>query len=255
VILKITLIFLAISGLNFSYLSAQKIISDSSQTTSEDLKFKLVSLMVPTILIGYGIVGMESHAIKNTNFELKEEVNENIDEKRTIDDFIQHAPYVSVYLLNAFGVKGKNNFKNRTVILATSYLIMGSSVLCIKSVSNVQRPDGSSNNSFPSGHTATAFMGAEFLMQEYKDVSIWYGIAGYALATGTGMFRVYNDRHWVTDVVAGAGIGILSTKIAYWTNPIISNVLFKKKKESKSTSMLYPIYNDGKLGLGMVISF
>jgi membrane-associated phospholipid phosphatase len=55
--------------------------------------------------------------------------------------------------------------------------------------------------------------------QEYKDVSIWYGISGYVVATGTGFFRMYNDRHWLTDVAAGAGIGILCTKTAYWLYP------------------------------------
>ncbi len=104
---------------------------------------------------------------------------------------------------------------------------MGISVNSIKSTGNVIRPDGSSNNSFPSGHTAISFVGAEFLWQEYKDVSIWYGISGYLIASGTGFFRMYNNRHWLTDVSMGAGIGILSTKIAYWTLPYVDNKLFK----------------------------
>ncbi len=75
----------------------------------------------------------------------------------------------AVYGLNLAGIKGKNNFRDRTMILATSYLIMGLTVESLKSITRVERPDGSSRNSFPSGHTATAFMGAEFLWQEYKD--------------------------------------------------------------------------------------
>jgi membrane-associated phospholipid phosphatase len=96
----------------------------------------------------------------------------------------------------------------------------------------VERPDGSSNNSFPSGHTANAFMGAEFLYQEYKDVSPWYGIAGYVVATGTGLFRMYNNRHWFSDVVAGAGFGILSTKVAYWIYPWMKEKIFKEKTKN-----------------------
>ena len=94
---------------------------------------------------------------------------------------------------------------------------------------SVERPDGSSRNSFPSGHTATAFMGAEFLRKEYWDVSPWIGVAGYAVAAGTGFFRMYNNRHWLTDVLTGAGIGILSTQAAYWLYPTITKTFFRKR--------------------------
>lgn len=110
---------------------------------------------------------------------------------------------------------------DRSVILATSTIITIGCVFALKSLTKVERPDGPSNNSFPSGHTTIAFAGAEFLYQEYKDKSIWYGVAGYAVAVGTGIFRMYNNRHWLTDVAARVGIGILSTKISYWMNPYI----------------------------------
>jgi membrane-associated phospholipid phosphatase len=110
-----------------------------------------------------------------------------------------------------------------------SNLVMGITVQSIKNITKVQRPEGFGKNAFPSGHTATAFAGAEFLRQEYKEVSPWYGIAGYAVATTTGILRMYNNMHWFRDVVAGAGFGILSTKLAYWLEPIIANKLFHKK--------------------------
>jgi membrane-associated phospholipid phosphatase len=122
-----------------------------------------------------------------------------------------------------------------------------------KRTSNVVRTDDSSTNSFPSGHTATAFMGAEFLFQEYKDVSIWYGISGYVIAAGTGLFRVYNDRHWFSDVATGAGIGILSTKITYWMYPLLKKSVFKDKKDTKGLVM--PFYNGKQYGLGLSMSF
>lgn len=58
--------------------------------------------------------------------------------------------------------------------------------------------DGIFNNSFPSEHTATAFAGAEILYKEYKDKSVWHGVGGYVVATGTGLFCIYNNRHWIT---------------------------------------------------------
>jgi hypothetical protein len=220
---------------------------------NKNIRFNYKSLIIPTILIGYGIVGIENDGLKLFNSRIKEEINENIDVKFTIDDFSQYASFLSVYGLNAIGIKGKNNFKDRTIILATAYLIMGTSVNGMKKLTAIERPDGSSKTSFPSGHTATAFMGAEFLFQEYIDVSILYGISGYLVATGTGFFRMYNDRHWFTDVMTGAGIGILSTKIAYWIHPFIKRIIFKEKENMNGA--VIPFYNGKEFGLGIAMKF
>lgn len=242
---KISLGLLFLSTTLFS----QEQLKDSIKTNP----FNYKALIAPSILIGYGIIGIESDALKGFNSEIKEEVNENIDEKITLDDFTQYLPAVSVYGLNAFGIEGKHDFKERSIILATSYLLVTGTVLTLKSVTHIERPDGTSFNSFPSGHTAIAFAGAEFLWQEYKDHSIWYGISGYVVATGTGLFRIYNDRHWLTDVAAGAGIGILCTKTAYWLYPRIQDLLFKK--ESKTKLSTAPFYNGKQFGIGLNCRF
>lgn len=230
-------------------LSSQEQLKDSLKTNP----FNYKSILAPSILIGYGIIGIESDYLKGFNAEIKEEVNENIDQKLTIDDFIQYLPAASVYGLNVIGIEGKHDFKERSIILATSYLLVSGTVLGLKTVTHVERPDGSSYNSFPSGHTATAFAGAEFLWQEYKDQSIWYGVSGYIIATGTGLFRIYNDRHWFTDVAAGAGIGILCTKTAYWLYPRIQEMLFKK--ETTTAVEMAPFYNGKQYGIGLNCRF
>lgn len=245
-------LFFMIGSVGFAQQITDTITTNEPKENNEKFKFK--QLIIPTVLIGYGVIGIESDGLKFVNSGIKEEVNENIDEKITIDDFSQYAPALSVYGLNALGIKGKHNFKDRTIILGTSYLLMSATVLSLKSITKVERPDGSAFNSFPSGHTATAFAGAEFLWQEYKDVSIWYGISGYIIATGTGAFRIYNDKHWLTDVVAGAGIGILSTKVAYWINPWIQDKIFKSK-EKNSMSAIAPFYNGKQLGVGFIKTF
>lgn len=177
------------------FLFAQTDPNDSIQKANNNLRIDVKQLIIPAALFTYGLVAIESDYLKLINTELRDELKESIDEKITIDDFTQYAPAAAVYALNNFGVKGRHNLKDRSIILGTSYLMMTGSVLGLKSLTKVERPDGSSNNSFPSGHTATAFAGAEFLWQEYKDVDIWYGISGYVVATGTGLFRIYNGRH------------------------------------------------------------
>ncbi len=236
-----------------SYSSISQTFNTDSSTSNNDVKFKHKYLIIPSVLILYGFVGLEYDELKFFNEEIREEVAEHIDEKFTIDDIAQYTPTLAVYGLNALGVKGKNNFGKRTVIIATAYLLMSSTTLALKSLTKVQRPDGTSKNSFPSGHTATAFMGAEFLWQEYKDQSIWYGITGYFVAGATGAFRMYNNRHWLTDVATGAGIGILSTKAAYWVNPFIQNKIFKQQKNSLSSYMLMPFNNGKQTGLSVSI--
>jgi len=228
---------------------AQNIPSTQSDTLLKKDN-NLAELILPISLVTYGIIGLESHFLRFYNYEIKEEVGEHIDNKITIDDYSQYAPFTSVYLLNSLGIEGKHNLKDRSLILGSAYLIMGATVLTLKSVVDVTRPDGSSNNSFPSGHTATAFMGAEFLYQEYKDVSIWYGVAGYSVALGTGVLRMINDRHWLTDVSAGAGFGILSTKIAYY-------IFDKYIQEDRVISKLgfSPYLNDKEVGLSLSFKF
>jgi hypothetical protein len=220
---------------------------------SDHLKFDYKALLIPSALAAYGIIGIESDALKGLNTNIREEVTEDIDDKFTIDDFSQYAPAIAVYGLNLFGVEGKNNFRDRSIILGTSYLLMGTWVTVMKKTTHIQRPDKSGFNSFPSGHTATAFASAEFLWQEYKDVSFWYGISGYIVATGTGFFRIYNDKHWLTDVAMGAGIGILSTKIAYWVFPLLENHIFKRK-EKQTTAIVTPFYNGEQLGVGLLVN-
>ena len=146
-------------------------------------RFNLKQVAIPAVLIGVGLIGLESDWLKYQNREIRDEMQENIDRKITIDDFSQYAPMAAAYGLNLCGIKGEHRFADRTIILATAYAIMGITVNGLKVATKVERPDGSSRNSFPSGHTATAFMGAEFLRKEYQHVSPWIGITGCLLYT------------------------------------------------------------------------
>lgn len=206
----------------------------------------IAGIAVPAALMGYGFLALNNPTLRDLNNSTKDELKEDHPRFNTgIDNFLQFTPAVAVYVLNAAGVHGKHNFRDRTIILGISALFTAGSVEGIKHVTHEERPDGSDFYSFPSGHTATAFASAEFLRQEYKDVSPWIGVAGYAVATATGALRVYNNKHWVSDVIAGAGFGILSTKAAYWVYPTIQRWIFKEKYKSTAASskVILPYYN------------
>lgn len=68
--------------------------------------------------------------------------------------------------------------------------------------------------SFPSGHTVVAFSIATVFASAYKDKP-WVGIVSYALATGVGLSRIYNDDHWSSDVLIGAALGFAIGKTSY----------------------------------------
>jgi membrane-associated phospholipid phosphatase len=207
----------------------------NKQTTTKGIAatpgFRLTTrtLIVPVFLITYGVFSQANEELREFDVSIKKEVRKDADFHTSVDNYLQYVPGLAVYALNAAGIKGKNNFRDRTMIYLLSNVMMGITVQSIKKITKVQRPDGSGTNAFPSGHTATAFAGAQFLEQEYKDISPWYGIAGYAAATTTGILRMYNNKHWFRDVVAGAGFGILSTEVAYKLEPIIAKKLFHKK--------------------------
>ena len=215
--------------------------------------FPVKSFIIPAALISYGLTSLGSHGLKDFNQNIKEEIAiEHPHKAIHLDNYLQYAPALAVYGLNAAGIKGKHNFKDRTLLYTMSMLVSNSAVFSIKKFSGEQRPDGSDYYSFPSGHTANAFVAAEFMRQEYKDVSPWYGVAGYAVAATTGYLRMYNNRHWFSDVVAGAGVGIASTRLVYWLYPMIQRGLFKNKKPN---TVFMPTYQDGAVGIGLVHKF
>lgn len=146
--------------------------------------------------------------------------------KTGIDDYTQFFGPAAVVGLKLAGVEGRSDWPRLLASAGMGYGIMALFVNTIKHTAKEMRPDGTSANSWPSGHTATAFVGATLLHKEYGLTrSPWYSVAGYGVATATGVMRVLNNRHWISDVLSGAGLGILSGELGY----AICDLLFKGK--------------------------
>lgn len=223
-------------------------------------EFKATQLIAPVALVGVGLIGNQIDAVKKFDFGLRG--SQMPQHKNFVyEDVLQYVPVAVLYGLKVAGVQSKHSYIDMTSLVVGSYCVMGASVYLLKKAAKVERPNGIDNKSFPSGHSARAFMGAELLRLEYKDVSPWIGYAGYAAATVTALARVGHWDHWVTDVVAGAGIGILSTKVAYWVAPHLQRALFGKWIERKGLNskefsfMGAPYYNGEHTGFALAMSF
>ena len=146
--------------------------------------------------------------------------------KTGIDDYTQYFGPAMTVGLKLGGYEGRSDWGRLLASAAMSYGIMAGLVNGIKYTASEMRPDGSSANSWPSGHTATSFVGATMLHKEYGLTrSPWFSVAGYGVATATGVMRILNNRHWISDVLSGAGIGIMSTELGY----ALSDIIFKGK--------------------------
>ena len=146
--------------------------------------------------------------------------------KTGIDDYTQFFGPAAVVGLKLGGYEGRSDWPRLLASAGMSYGLMALFVNTIKHTAKEMRPDGSTANSWPSGHTATAFVGATLLHKEYGLTrSPWWSVAGYGVATATGVMRVLNNRHWISDVLSGAGLGILSGELGY----AICDLLFKGK--------------------------
>ena len=154
-----------------------------------------------------------------------------------IDNYTQYVPLALTIGMKIGGVESRSDWPRFWASSAASAAIMAGLVNGIKYTSSEMRPDGSTRNSWPSGHTATAFLAATILHKEYGLTrSPWYSVGAYTLATATGVMRVLNNRHWISDVLSGAGIGILSVELGYG----LMDLLFKQRGLQRGDMSIYP---------------
>ena len=133
------------------------------------------------------------------------------------DDYVRYAPTIAAYALSFCGLKSQHRFIDKSIILAVSYVASDFVVHNTKNLTKETRPDGGTTDySFPSQHTAMAFVAATFLDHEFGYISPWISVGGYAIAGYVGYCRVARNAHWTNDVLMGAAVGILVTNATYW---------------------------------------
>lgn len=169
------------------------------------------------------------------------------------EDVLEYVPIASIFALKACGVKSKSSFTDQLITTGAAFAVNAAVVETMKHTIHSERPDHSDNHGFPSGHAAISFLGADMLFEEYKDVSPWIGIGGYAVATTTSVLRVTHDRHHWLDVISGAGIGIGCSRLSQWLMPKILHGKKGKKQQTEISSMP-SLYDDG-MALSVCVNF
>lgn len=215
-------------------LSAQQ--PDSLTVRHEPYRFEAKQLYVPGILMAVG-----------TGVLITEKRNIPVDENKNylafggyFEDYAQFAPHAAAYAFELGGMKPRTDFMNRSAILFKGELLTFVSVTALKYVFKQPRPDASNEYGFPSGHTANAFAGATFLAMEYGQDYKWVPYAAYSFAGGLGALRVAHNKHYWSDVIFGAGLGILTMKAAYWTHQYKWN---KTKSNPEAFDIIYKSQN------------
>ena len=208
---------------------------------------------IPLFVAGWALKGDKAMFRVNAKADQGGKRNTQLltDFKTGIDDYTQFFGPAMVVGLKLGGYEGRSDWPRLLASAGMSYLIMAGLVNGIKYTAKEMRPDGSTANSWPSGHTATAFVGASMLHKEYGLTrSPWWSVAGYGVATATGVMRVLNNRHWISDVMSGAGIGIMSTELGY----ALCDLMFKQKGLLRNDMILEnekPSFFSISMGVGL----
>lgn len=216
-------------------------------------QFRVEQLVVPGALFLIGTLGIGENApMRGINTSIRDGMHSLSGGRQLhFDDYLQYLPVAAYLGLCALPAKAKHTVPERISVAAIAYISMTALNNGLKYTVREKRPDSGARNSFPSGHTATAFTGAELVRSEYG----WaYGLAAYSVATTVAFMRLYNDRHWLNDVLAGASIGIISARIGYWMLPL-NRKIFKmdRRKALVTTPMYYP--EQQALGVACAMNF
>lgn len=185
-------------------------------------RFNPKHLILPASLITVGAVGTAIDGMNDFHlFHRKDSVK-----RIHVDDYMEWGMLGWVFVCDLMG-KEKHSWVDQFCLLAVAEGLNAAMTRTLKYTVKETRPDGRPY-SFPSGHTSNAFLGAHLAYKEFKDSSPVLAYSGYVLAAFVAGSRLYNNRHWVADVVAGAGFGILSVELAYGLYFPLRNAIARK---------------------------
>ena len=178
----------------------------------------LRAVVVPALLFGYGLSTINGHGFYSS-YRAQADVQRAFPNFHfTADNYLGYVSYLGLAGAELAGVRPQHDLLNTALLLAKAELLLNAAVYGLKYTTGVVRPSGKDDHSFPSDHAAQAFLAATVVHLELRDRSPWYGVGAYTLASSVAVLRVLNNKHWESDVFAGAAVGIVSARLAYLTH-------------------------------------
>lgn len=189
----------------------------SSQQADQRPYLKPSGLIIPGAFLVYGGLKPVINDISKLDDKIWTHVQNRYPDFHTnAADYLMWVPSASIYAMDAFHVKTQHTFKEHLILDVGSVLITGGLGFGMRKISEHISAYNTHDTKFPSGHAANVFRGAEIVHQELKYSHPVLSYSGYVVATGVGLLRIYNKNHLLSEVITGAGVGILSTKLTYW---------------------------------------
>ncbi|ARS36853.1 phosphatase PAP2 family protein [Pontibacter actiniarum] len=214
----------------------------------EDKRFLKRALIPAAVLVGAGLYTMQGSGFYSSH-DARDDRNRFAPHFSTkVDDYLFFLPVAYLYGFNAFSSQNRHDIRRQTGLLLASGALTSAIVWPAKKLTNIDRPNGEAT-AFPSGHTAYAFTIATLVDKEFRHKSPWVSVGSYAIASTTGILRVMNNEHWMADVLAGAGVGILSVNTVYWLHDKLA------RNKGLNTVVAPTVLPNGSPGVGLSVTF
>ena len=260
VLLRLFLLLMLLAGGWDSCLAAQPALADSAalglRPPTHHGRGVALRIAVPSALLAVGVLA-HSPAYNQTLYQAKQDIQAETQEVFTgfdahgLDDYTRHVPLAAAYALMATGHRGARSAVGFTLIYLVAHELDEGVVSHLKRLAAEARPNNPADlSSFPSSHTAQAFLTATLLHEQYGRQYPWVSVSGYAVAAATGTMRVLGNKHWATDVLAGAAIGFLSAETVWHLYPALTRLLPERLAHKL---LLVPTYVPGA-GAGLALA-
>ncbi|TPE45390.1 phosphatase PAP2 family protein [Pontibacter mangrovi] len=244
-------------SLNSYYISAQgdtvypgqkHPFTEAQLREGENKRYLKRAVLPAAALIGAGIYTIQGNGVFSS-FDARDARDQHAPEFSTkVDDYIFFLPAAYLYGFNAFSSQNRHDIRRQTGLLLASGALTSALVWPTKKLTNIDRPNGEPT-AFPSGHTAYAFTIATVVDKEFRHKSPWVSVGSYTIASATGVMRVLNNEHWMADVLAGAGVGIISVNTVYWLHDKFA------KNKGLNTMLVPTVLPNGSPGMGLSVTF